>query len=410
MHSTAVTHKLIIFSDDWGRHPSSCQHLARRLVVDHPILWVNTIGMRSPTLSREDMGKAWRKISSWLKPKTKPEASTADEQPHDASGDVPHNMRVINPRMWPGFRAGWQKKLNAKLLAQAVHEALGPRQTGEKRTVITTLPITADLIGKLDVDHWLYYCVDDFSVWPGLDATVMCEMEAQQVLKVDQIVCVSETLSKRLLDLGRSAEMLTHGIDLNHWQPSYSAGTSQSDAAKVQSGPGAQNRFFGDISGPILLFWGLIDTRLDMAWCRALCDANLGQLVMVGPQQSPDESLATLKGVTIWGPARYSDLPAMAQEADVLLMPYADLPVTRAMQPLKFKEYLATGKPVVARALPGITDWADASDMVTDQTAFVAKVKERLSYGLPTQQAIARQRLSEETWDHKARQLAQMLD
>jgi hypothetical protein len=33
-------------------------------------------------------------------------------------------------------------------------------------------------------------------------------------------------------------------------------------------------------------------------------------------------------------------------------MPYADLAATRAMQPLKLKEYLATGRPVVVRDLP----------------------------------------------------------
>ena len=33
-------------------------------------------------------------------------------------------------------------------------------------------------------------------------------------------------------------------------------------------------------------------------------------------------------------------------------MPYADLPVTRAMQPLKLKEYLVTDRPVVVADLP----------------------------------------------------------
>lgn len=387
--------------------------MAARLVVDHPVLWVNTIGMRSPSLSREDLGKAWRKISSWMKPKPNANAnaaSSSDDLSHDAAGDVPENMTVINPRMWPGFRSGWQKKLNAKLMTNAVHQALGPRQAGEKRTVITTLPITADLIGKLEVDQWLYYCVDDFSVWPGLDARVMCEMEKLQVQRVDKAVCVSDTLFERLSGMGKTAQMLTHGIDLTHWQPSYSAGSSQSEVTAGQSGVGAEKRFFKGIDGPILLFWGLIDTRLDMNWCRAISESNLGQLVMVGPQQSPDEALAGLKNVTMFGPARYSDLPALAKEADVLLMPYADLPVTRAMQPLKFKEYLATGKPVVARALPGITEWADAADLETDQTAFIQKVKTRLSEGMTEAQIQARKRLSEETWDHKARLLAKMID
>ena len=41
---------LLVFSDDWGRHPSSCQHLVRHLLPRRRVTWVNTIGMRPPRL------------------------------------------------------------------------------------------------------------------------------------------------------------------------------------------------------------------------------------------------------------------------------------------------------------------------------------------------------------------------
>jgi len=401
MLAQPVKQRLVIFSDDWGRHPSSCQHLAARLVKRYPVLWVNTIGMRAPSLNREDIGKALRKIRSWLGPKP-PDSQDAAKQDHQVV--VPPNMTVINPRMWPGFRTSWQKKLNARWVSQAVNAALGPRQAGEHRTVITTLPITADLIGRLDVDRWVYYCVDDFSVWPGLDGGVMREMESQQVVKADRLVAVSENLQQRLIELGGGeSTLLTHGIDLDHW-----SGRKHQAADDARKAELAQ-QYFADLSGPILLFWGLIDPRLDLTWLQALSQAGLGNIVLIGPQQSPDASLASLPGVRMPGAAAYNDLPLLAQLADVLIMPYADLPVTRAMQPLKFKEYLATGKPVVARALPGIIDWHDASDLVNDQDAFVASVKHRLTHGVSDGQGIARQRLAMETWDHKATVFEQVI-
>ena len=42
---------LLVFADDWGRHPSSCQHLVRRLLDRHQVYWVNTIGTRTPRLN-----------------------------------------------------------------------------------------------------------------------------------------------------------------------------------------------------------------------------------------------------------------------------------------------------------------------------------------------------------------------
>jgi hypothetical protein len=74
------------------------------------------------------------------------------------------------------------------------------------------------------------------------------------------------------------------------------------------------------------------------------------------------------------------------------------------MQPLKLKEYLATGKPVVARDLPATRAWADALDLACTPHDFSAAVCRRLGRELPDDQMLARRRLENETWDQKARQ------
>ena len=42
---------LLAFADDWGRHPSSCQHLIGQILDRREVLWVNTIrtGLRGST-------------------------------------------------------------------------------------------------------------------------------------------------------------------------------------------------------------------------------------------------------------------------------------------------------------------------------------------------------------------------
>ena len=98
----------------------------------------------------------------------------------------------------------------------------------------------------------------------------------------------------------------------------------------------------------------------------------------------------------------YERLPSLAREAAVLIMPYADLPVTRAMQPLKLKEYLATGKPAVVRDLPANRDWADCMDMISTREEFIMAVRTRLETGLPIEHQQARGRLAVEGWERKA--------
>src|SRR5262245_29542222 len=97
---------LLIFSDDWGRHPSSCQHLVRRLLDDGRVTWVNTIGMRPPTLDLATCKRAWEKLRHWSSP-----APAAETHP---------NLRVINPRMWPWFRRRHDRWLNGRLLLRSL--------------------------------------------------------------------------------------------------------------------------------------------------------------------------------------------------------------------------------------------------------------------------------------------------
>jgi len=130
-----------------------------------------------------------------------------------------------------------------------------------------------------------------------------------------------------------------------------------------------------------------------------------GSIVLIGPQQDPDPALASIRQLHLTGPLPFEQLPHAAALADVLIMPYADLPVTRAMQPLKLKEYLATGKPVVVRDLPATRDWDDCLDTVSDAADFADGVLRRFDGGLPRGQRVARGRLVKESWRSKARQL-----
>jgi glycosyltransferase involved in cell wall biosynthesis len=120
--------------------------------------------------------------------------------------------------------------------------------------------------------------------------------------------------------------------------------------------------------------------------------------------------LLALSGVALMNAQPLEALPALARQAAVLVMPYADLPVTRTMQPLKLKEYLATGKPCVVRDLPASREWADCLDLADSPAAFAAAVKRRLEDGVPESQRLARRRLAGESWDEKARQFERMID
>ena len=434
--------ELIVLSDDWGRHPSSCQHLVRELMAMHgealSVTWVNTIGTRAMRWSAADFKRAAGKLRGYAKavacdslhplprrvragerietvqrwkrsvhargstpdphPGLPPErgkerkdrvTGSREPSPPRREGEP----RIVSPVMWPGFRNRLQRWFNARSMAGSIRRAVGPRRNGVPRVVLTTLPIAADLPGRLGADRWVYMAVDDFSVWPGLDGAVMDAMERRLVSRVDAAVAVSETLRDRLAGMKREAEVLTHGIDAEHWR---------SRAAQTPV-------WLERIHGPVVLFWGLIDARLEVSWCVRLAKESGATLVLVGPKDGEPSAALGQAGVVMPGPAAYAELPAIAARADVLVMPYVDVPVTRAMQPLKLKEYLATGKPVVARDLPATRAWADACDLVAGEDDLLRAVQRRLGEVLPREQLAARQRLDRHTWRGKAFRLRDVL-
>lgn len=378
--TTASRPALLVFADDWGRHPSSCQHLIRQLLPRYEVWWVNTIGTRAPGLDLATVARGMSKLAGWL---------TLAPCPTVA----PTGLNVVNPLMWPWFSRPRDRRWNRRLLQRKLEPLI--RAMPAPPVAVTTLPIVADLMGSLPVARWVYYCVDDYHQWPGLDQRALAAMEEQVVERCDVLMAVSDPLRERFVGMGKQAHLLTHGVDLSHWQAN-----GQSAAPVPLDG----------MESPYVVFWGLIDRRMDVDMVRRTADAmDRGRLLMVGPELNPDAALWSHPRVVRVGPLAYNQLPQLARQADVLIMPYADLPATRAMQPLKLKEYLATGKPVVVRDLPATRPWADCLDVAATAEEFAAAVRRRLEAGLPEGQRAARARLADETWSAKARQFEQLV-
>lgn len=346
------------------------------MLGEREVAWINTIGTRTPQLTPATISRGIEKMLQWTRPSA-PERR--DPRP-----------RILSPLMYPGFRTGWQRSVNAAVLARQIRASFGDLAD---TTIVSTVPIVADLPDRLSAWRWVYYCVDDFSSWPGLDSQPLRTMEEQFVVRADRIIAAGDNLAERMRVHGRSAEIISHGIDLEHW-----------------TGAGERTSLLEGLARPIFLFWGLIDRRLDLPTLRVLnACMTAGTIAFIGPEQDPDPALATLSRVRRLGPAPYEALPTLASQAAALLMPYADLPVTRAMQPLKLKEYLATGRPVVSTRLPAIAGWEDCLDIGDGPTLFAELALRRALAELPAAQRAGRERLRNETWKAKSLRFADVL-
>ena len=103
---------ILCFSHDWSGDPLSKTHLMRLLARDNRILWVNSIGYRTPTASRADLGRAFRKLkSAAVQP-------IREVEPNTSSFSTP--WRSCPPTA--GRRSG--QRPNRRLLAGQVRRAM----------------------------------------------------------------------------------------------------------------------------------------------------------------------------------------------------------------------------------------------------------------------------------------------
>ena len=320
----------IVFSDDWGEHPSSCQHLFRHLAENHRVLWVNTIGMRNPRFCRRDLKKIALKVKKMFRGRGKGEK----KRPDDLA------ITVCQPPMLPYSNFCLIRAINRVLVRRVVRQQL--RKLGFQAPIlVTTVPNSCDSIGHLGERLVVYYCVDDFSQWPGLEKELVRKMEKRLINRADRFIASSQKLYERLKRTGRPAYLLTHGVDLELYRQE----------------PAAEHPLLADIPGPRIGYFGLFDDRSDQSFLlEAAIRLPHVSFVITGQVEADISALSRQVNIHFTGPVAYEALPAMVKGWDGCMLFYRVNDLTDAIQPLKLKEYLATGKPIfvtpIAEALP----------------------------------------------------------
>jgi glycosyltransferase involved in cell wall biosynthesis len=174
----------------------------------------------------------------------------------------------------------------------------------------------------------------------NVDHAPVLAFEAELVRRADLIVAASETLAARLPSC--KTILLPHGVDYDLFS------TPAEPAPDLPSG------------GPVAGYYGSIASWLDMkALSRAARKLPAWQFVLVGPVSTDVSELRQLPNVSFLGPRAHRDLPRYVQHWTVSLLPFAENAQITACNPLKLREYLAAGTPIVSTPFPAVSEYRD---------------------------------------------------
>jgi glycosyltransferase involved in cell wall biosynthesis len=375
-----MTADLIVFGEDWGRHPSSTQHLVKRLVADRRVIWINSIGLRRPRLGLADLKRAGQKLTAALSGGIR--RGPAEREP------VPAGLSVVAPLAlpWPGNPvAGW---INRLLLGRQVRRIMAER--GIERPVLwASLPTVVDLMGAFGERATIYYCGDDFAHLAGVDHGPVTRAEIRLAGRADRILAASPALAAKFP--AAKTLMLPHGADIALFA------TPVPRAADLPDGPVAG--FYGSLSA-----W--LDQDLLAETARLLPHWTF---LVIGEVRVPVERLRAEPNIRLVGPRPHATLAGYAQHWHASLLPFLDNAQIRASNPLKLREYLAAGQPVVSTPFPALDAYADLIAIAPDAAGFAAAIDQAL-HEPEARRAERRERVRPETWEARAAQVATLID
>ena len=368
---------VIYFGNDWqAENRTSSHHVAARLARRMPVLYVDSPGMRAPSASGRDFKRALRKLAA------------AFRRPREVAPGLWHcTVPQLPFRRIPGVDL-----LNRWFGRWAVRRA---RRILPARRLISwfVVPHPGFLAGRLGEALCVYYCIDDYAAHPGVDPALIGERDRALSQHADLLFVAPPALLEAKRALNPNTVYAPHGVDVELFSRAADPATAVA--------PGAAG-----LAHPVVGYIGSLHEWIDlelMAWLARARPA--WTFLCVGHAATDVSALAALPNVRLAGPQPYAELPHWARAFDVAIIPYRLNRQVANANPLKLREYLATGKPVVSVRNLEIEKFARWVRIADGREAFLAALDEALANDTPAAAAERMAAVADQTWDRRVEEV-----
>ena len=365
---------ICIGGEDWWYHNRGHFdfQIMRRLAREVPVLFVNSLGVRIPTAKHGGHTQVMARIARKL-------GSLGRGLKH-----IENKFHVLSPFSVPGETG--QKAFGWALAPQIKFAA---RRLGIRKPLLWIhCPPGADLIDTFAGAPLVMQRTDRFEAFPEGDPVALSRQIAKLKAHADLVVYCNATLQAQERAEVRGSVLVTHGVEFERFA---AAGTAIAE-------PPAD---MAHIARPRVGFIGGIDAHtfdpeLFVATAAALPNLNF---VMVGGCSLPD-SWCPHANVYFLGRKPYDEVASYMAACDALIMPWNRSDWIKGCNPIKLKEYLAVGRPVVTTDFPALAEYRGLVRVAEDAAGFAAQLREVVAGAYDAQPA--RDRVRTESWDAKA--------
>lgn len=262
------------------------------------------------------------------------------------------------------------------------------------------LPGSVDIVDRLGHSQLIYDCVDEHSEYTGLiDKEMVRTMEAELCRRCDVVFVTALGLYEDKKKWNSRTYFIPNAANLELFGQALNPETRvPEDLERIPS--------------PRLGFIGVIQDWVDLELLAEVARLRPNwSIVLVGPVGAGIDvsSLKSLPNLYLLGRREQQELPAYLKGFDVCLNTFKINELTRNVSPLKFYEYLASGKPIVSVDMLQVRNFADVVKIASTPAETVAAVEEILNTDSKAEQAKRLARARENSWESRVEQMLEII-
>ena len=349
--------------------------LIRRMAKLGPALYVNSIVMQKPRLFSD------KRFFMKLKRKAKSIFTGLKE-----SGE---GFWVYSPFSLPLHHARWGRKINKAVLNWQIKRV--SKKLGLDNPVVwIACPAACEVATGMSKSKLVYLRTDRHEEFPNVDADAISRYDRTLKAQADLTIFVNQKLHEQEMNQCNRTLYLDHGVDFELF-----AGAADDTTMPEEM----QN-----VPRPIVGFFGGIDGHtFDLDFVERVVDlVPEASFVFVGKSSLDCSALAARHNVVMVGQKPYEEIPHYGKCFDAAIMPWRQNRWIEACNPIKLKEYMALGKPIVSTPFPELETYRDYVYEAKEPNDFAQCITKALKQD-GVEKIIARQRKVENSsWDSKA--------
>ncbi|MGQ0779033.1 MAG: glycosyltransferase [Pseudonocardiales bacterium] len=373
---------VVVFAGlDWWYHNRAHAdfQLAQRIAASRRVLLVNSIGTRMPRPGRtSSIGRRLRaKLAGIARGVRRPVAGL-------------DGFYVYSPLVLPAYGSAAGRRIATALVRLQVSVVRWWLRIPQP-AVLVTLPTAWNVVARMRRRTLVFNRSDKQSAFSEVDAPTIRGYEEALLRSADTVLYVSAALQAEDAPLvGERALFLDHGVDTGLFHPAVPP------APELAALPRPRIGYFGALRDHT------VDAELLVQIATAFPEAAI---VLVGPNMMDLSAVDALPNVHLLGAQPYERVPSFGACFDVAIMPWLDNDWIRNCNPIKLKEYLALGLPVVTTEFPEAARWPVRT--ARDPAQFVAEIRAALAD--PGDPDARRATVLGQSWDSRAAVLSEAL-